>query len=83
MTDTPAPPPKVAKKKKRRRSAMVEGYGYRCGYCGEPCTVFVDPTAATSQSYVEDCQVCCRPNRLDIEIDAEDGRVRVSASYDG
>jgi len=71
------------KKKRPRRSVDVSGYEYRCGYCGEPCTVFVDPTAATSQSYIEDCQVCCRPNRLDITIDSEDGTVTVQASFEG
>lgn len=81
MTDEVEVPRK--KRKKQRRSAMVEGYEYRCGYCGESCTVFVDPTAASAQSYVEDCQVCCRPNRLDISIDPETGAVQVSSSYDG
>ncbi len=77
------PAPRKKKRKKRHRSAMVEGYGYRCGYCGESCTVFVDPTAASAQSYVEDCQVCCRPNRLDISIDPETGAVTVASTYDG
>ncbi|MEE4660886.1 MAG: CPXCG motif-containing cysteine-rich protein [Halieaceae bacterium] len=31
-----------------------------CPYCGEPNGVLVDPSEA-GQSYIEDCQVCCRP----------------------
>ncbi|MEM1411295.1 MAG: CPXCG motif-containing cysteine-rich protein [Pseudomonadota bacterium] len=31
-----------------------------CPYCGEPVQLIVDASAGL-QSYVEDCQVCCRP----------------------
>ncbi|MEP1595836.1 MAG: CPXCG motif-containing cysteine-rich protein [Halieaceae bacterium] len=31
-----------------------------CPYCGEQIVVLVDPGDAGS-TYVEDCQVCCRP----------------------
>ena len=44
---------------------------FTCAYCGEPNTTFVDISAGLSQSYVEDCQVCCQPNVLYIEIDEE------------
>jgi Cysteine-rich CPXCG len=39
---------------------------YQCGYCGEYSTTFVDLSAGYEQSYIEDCQVCCRPNTLNI-----------------
>ncbi len=32
-----------------------------CPYCGEQVTIFVDPGGGESQTYVEDCPVCCRP----------------------
>lgn len=44
---------------------------FSCAYCGEPNTTFVDISAGFSQSYGEDCQVCCQPNVLYIEIDEE------------
>ena len=31
-----------------------------CPYCGEPNRVLLDPQEA-GHSYIEDCQVCCRP----------------------
>ncbi len=31
-----------------------------CPYCGEPNGVLLDASEA-GQSYIEDCQVCCRP----------------------
>jgi hypothetical protein len=32
-----------------------------CPYCGEWVTIFVDPAGGETQTYVEDCPVCCRP----------------------
>ena len=48
-----------------------------CPYCGESISVLVDDSIP-EQSYVEDCQVCCRPIVLDVVIDL-DGDVAVSA----
>ena len=51
-----------------------------CPYCGEPNRVLLDPQEA-GQSYIEDCQVCCRPiiflvqdqgAGLHVEVRAED-----------
>lgn len=53
---------------------------YFCAFCGEVNTTFVDLSAGSRQSYIEDCQVCCCPNvlylrvnqkTLDIEIASE------------
>ena len=38
----------------------VETVDARCPSCGEPVQLLVDPSAGP-QTYVEDCQVCCRP----------------------
>jgi hypothetical protein len=32
-----------------------------CPYCGEVMTIVLDAAGGTTQEYVEDCQVCCRP----------------------
>ena len=42
-----------------------------CPYCGEVITTRLDLSAG-SQSYVEDCQVCCQPMQLAVRV-AEDG----------
>lgn len=39
---------------------------FTCAYCFEPNGVMVDPAGGAEQRYVEDCQVCCRPNVLSI-----------------
>ncbi|MEM7258463.1 MAG: CPXCG motif-containing cysteine-rich protein [Pseudomonadota bacterium] len=39
-----------------------------CPFCGETIGVLIDCSAG-SQQYTEDCQVCCSPILLTIEID--------------
>ena len=48
--------------------ASLVGRRIRCPYCAEPMEIVLDLSAG-GQSYVEDCQVCCRPNRLSIAWD--------------
>jgi hypothetical protein len=48
-----------------------------CPYCGEPVTVVVDGSVSR-QEYVEDCEVCCKPMVIVVEVDP-DGRPLVSA----
>jgi hypothetical protein len=43
----------------------------QCPYCGEEFETAVDLSAGSS-SYVEDCQICCRPIEFNIEV-ADDG----------
>ena len=38
-----------------------------CPYCGEQIDILVDPSI-TEQSYIEDCQVCCRPLVLSVTV---------------
>lgn len=39
-----------------------------CPFCGEAISIVVDVSAG-SQAYVEDCQVCCQPMQVRIEVD--------------
>jgi hypothetical protein len=56
---------------------------YSCAYCGEDNVTFVDFSAGEIQSYVEDCQVCCRPNILYIQIDQDTLSIDISSEYEG
>ena len=38
---------------------MLEHF-FQCPHCWEPVSVLVD-TSVPSQTYVEDCEVCCNP----------------------
>lgn len=42
---------------------------FYCAFCFEPNGIFADPTGGMAQTYVEDCQVCCRPNVLTLTWD--------------
>lgn len=43
--------------------------GFQCAGCGEWNSTTVDESAGSRQSYIEDCQVCCRANVLRVEYD--------------
>jgi hypothetical protein len=45
--------------------------GFQCAGCGEWNETTVDHTGGRTQSYVEDCQICCKPNVLQVEYDPE------------
>jgi len=51
-----------------------------CPYCGEIFETGIDSSAG-SQSYIEDCQVCCRPIEFRLEIDGG-GEITVSTRRD-
>lgn len=56
--------------------------GYQCAGCGEWNETAVDESAGSSQSYVEDCQVCCRPNVLRVTYDRDAGEFVVGAELE-
>ncbi len=49
-----------------------------CPYCGELLTFVVDESGGPTQSYVEDCQVCCQPIQVRAHVDDEDVDVEIS-----
>jgi Cysteine-rich CPXCG len=61
---------------------MQDTAEYFCAFCGEPNMTFVDISAGCEQSYVEDCQVCCRPNILYIRVDPDSLEVEINTDYE-
>jgi len=41
-----------------------------CPYCGEPLEIIID-SSVRRQEYIEDCQVCCKPISLRVDISDE------------
>ena len=39
---------------------------FSCPYCGETVSVLLD-LSSESESYIEDCEVCCRPILFNVE----------------
>jgi hypothetical protein len=54
----------------------------QCPYCGEEVELTVDPVGAHSESYVEDCPVCCRPWTVHVERDGEEVTVHLARDDD-
>ena len=52
-----------------RLSPLGEFFALQCPYCGGRYDSRIELTAG-SQVYVEDCQICCKPIDLAVEIDA-------------
>jgi len=44
-----------------------------CQYCGEENEVWVDLTIEDKQDFIEDCYICCRPNRIVILTAMDEG----------
>ncbi|MFM7059155.1 MAG: CPXCG motif-containing cysteine-rich protein [Planctomycetota bacterium] len=65
------PPPDAA------RDATTEA-SYLCDSCGEIIVIPVDLSEGESQTFVEDCPVCCRPSVIHVE-QCEDGLLQVTA----
>lgn len=46
-------------------------YFFTCPYCWERISIILDPSEKES-SYIEDCEVCCRPIEITFRFDGED-----------
>ncbi len=45
----------------------LESRTIQCPYCGESIDILID-SSIEQQSYIEDCQVCCRPINIDVSV---------------
>jgi Cysteine-rich CPXCG len=67
-------------KRKRKRGVggrRPRGTRVECPFCGEADDLTVDEGGGASQTYIEDCAVCCRPRVVHVEPGDEPGEVRV------
>ena len=51
----------------------------RCAHCAAPNAIVVDPANGDEQQYLEDCQVCCRPNLILVRWRAAEPQVVATA----
>jgi hypothetical protein len=56
--------------------------GFQCAGCGEWNEIVVDESSGGRQQYVEDCQVCCKPNLLSVTWDASLGEYFASGELE-
>jgi hypothetical protein len=57
--------------KQRGLNSSVE---LACPFCGKVSSVVVDEGGGETQTYVEDCQVCCKPRIVHVESVPESKR---------
>jgi transposase-like protein len=55
----------------------LQNHDITCPYCGETNSLEIDCSSG-SQDYIEDCQVCCRPINIFINIDDDDVQLHVA-----
>ncbi|MCB0394384.1 MAG: CPXCG motif-containing cysteine-rich protein [Bdellovibrionales bacterium] len=42
---------------------------FNCPYCFEMISMILDPSIDGTQTYVEDCEVCCRPIQISYTVE--------------
>ena len=47
---------------------IEDGYAFTCPYCFAEISITVDCTAGRHQAYTTDCEVCCRPIAIHLEV---------------
>ncbi len=52
-----------------------------CPYCGESFSTLVDYSEG-QQHYIEDCQVCCRPIEVTLNVDLSGDFLGISTARD-
>jgi hypothetical protein len=65
-----------------RLKKMPYEAGFQCAGCGEWIVTVVDESGGGRQTYVEDCQVCCKPNVLDIRWDKSAQEYTITAELE-
>ena len=70
--------PSPADSANKGKATSQEEASYICDACGEEIVIPLDLTEGTSQTYVEDCPVCCRANTIHVHFD-NDGDAQIWA----
>lgn len=47
---------------------------FKCPYCFEKISMILDVSVEAPQTYIEDCEVCCRP--IQVQYLADNGKVK-------
>ncbi len=50
----------------------IVNHSTSCPYCGETIQLLID-CSVNEQRYIEDCEVCCQPMTIKVEIDENNG----------
>lgn len=59
-----------------------QDFEYSCPYCMTVISIRIDCTAGSRQEFVVDCENCCRPIEIEVDIDS-DGYVNLICKREG
>ena len=62
--------------------ALESDHELNCPYCAAAISIRIDETAGARQFFVTDCEVCCRPIEIELDIDP-DGTIHFVAKRGG
>ena len=51
---------------------------FNCPYCAQSISMLID-LSVSAQSYIEDCEICCRPIEISYEV-RDDEMIRFEAN---
>ena len=52
-------------------SDLEQDNPFDCPYCSAPNTVRLEATAGRRQSFITDCETCCRPIQVEVEVESD------------
>jgi prolyl-tRNA synthetase len=55
---------------------MSDEYSVTCPYCGEDVEIYIESDVAGS--FIQDCEVCCNPWRVQVSGRSEDRDVHIT-----
>jgi hypothetical protein len=62
----------------REPGAASAFHSIQCPYCGERFDTLIE-TGVGATTYIEDCQICCQPIELQLQVDSHGAFVGLSA----
>jgi hypothetical protein len=60
---------------------MLDERQIQCPYCWEYFEIMVDASEGDDQSFVYDCEVCCRP--IDVQVRIQGESIKIRTKQDG
>jgi hypothetical protein len=63
--------------KRREERLLCSEVKVHCPFCGKASVIQIDEGGGEHQTYVEDCEVCCRPRVVHLDNSPESGPLPV------
>jgi hypothetical protein len=57
----------------KRQRLLTSSARVACPFCGKVSSICIDEGGGEQQTYVEDCEVCCRPCVIHFDASPESG----------